>query len=340
MSKVHVNQYMDRYLPLIEKELRDALADRAGLPGYYGMMRYHMGWLDVRLEPVEAPQGKRLRPVLCLLACEAVGGSLDHALPAAAAIELVHNFSLVHDDIEDQSLTRRHRQTVWSLWGAAQGINSGDGMYTVAYLKLGELSDRGVPPVRALHAQQVLGETCLTLTEGQYLDMSFEGQDRVSLETYLRMISCKSAALIACAAYLGAYLGGGDERVAGLYRDFGENLGLAFQVIDDLLGIWGAEDVTGKSTLTDILSRKKTLPVLYGMDDAELRSIYAQEALDQDDVQRVVRLLEACGARDYAEGVAREYSERAVRCLEETGIQSPAHEAIAALTEQLLRRTS
>jgi len=334
-----VQTYMDRYLPLIEQELRDALVDRAGLPDYYGMMRYHMGWLDAHLEPAEAPQGKRLRPVLCLLACEAVGGSVDSALPAAGAIELVHNFSLIHDDIEDQSQTRRHRQTVWSLWGSAQGINCGDGMYTVAYLKLGGLSERGVLPARALHAQQVFCETCLTLTEGQYLDMSFEEQERVSLETYLRMISCKSAALIACSAYLGAYLGGGDERVVGLYRDFGENLGLAFQVIDDLLGIWGTQDVTGKSTLTDILSRKKTLPVLYGMDEAELRAIYAQEILDEDDVQRVVRILEACGARDYAEGVAREYSEQAVRCLQETEIRSPAHEAIAELTDQLLRRT-
>ena len=129
-----IEAYMDRYLPLIEQELRDALSDRAGLAGYYGMMRYHMGWLDAHLEPVQAPQGKRLRPVLCLLTCEAVGGSLDHALPAATAIELVHNFSLIHDDIEDQGLTRRHRQTVWSVWGSAQGINCGDGMYTTAYL--------------------------------------------------------------------------------------------------------------------------------------------------------------------------------------------------------------
>jgi geranylgeranyl diphosphate synthase type I len=332
--------YMHHYLPLIEQELGNALSDRSDLPGYYGMMRYHMGWMDAHLQPISAPQGKRMRPVLCLLACEAVGGTLEQALPAAAAIELVHNFSLIHDDIEDQSLTRRHRETVWAVWGSAQGINCGDGMYTTAWRELGELAERGVSPERALHAQRVLCETCLTLTEGQYLDMSFENQENVSLDSYIRMISCKSAALIACSACLGSYLGGGDDRVVGLYRDFGENLGLAFQVIDDLLGIWGAEDVTGKSVSTDILSRKKTLPVLYAIGDPELQAIYAQETLEQGDVERVVQILEACGARNYAEEVARGYSDQAVRCLQETGIRTPAQQAIAELTDLLLRRTA
>ncbi len=337
---MNVRTYMDRYLPLIERELEDALADRGGLSVFYGMMRYHMGWLDEHLAPISGPRGKRLRPVLCLLACEAVGGKPDHALPAAAALELVHNFSLIHDDIEDKSPTRRHRATVWNLWGTAQGINCGDGMYTVAFLKLGQLPERGVPYGRALNAQRALAETCLTLTEGQYIDMAFETEVDVSLESYLRMIGAKSAALLACSAYLGAYLGGADDGVAELYRQFGENLGMAFQVIDDILGIWGTEDITGKSTATDILSRKKTLPILYALDDPELRDIYARERVGEDDVQRVVQILEEREAHTYAEGVAAKYSEQATRCLQHTGIDTPAHRAIYELAGSLLKRTS
>lgn len=334
-----VGSHMERYLPLIEGELGDLFVGKGDLFPYYGMMQYHMGWLDENLEPVQAPQGKRLRPVLCLLACEAVGGAIERALPAAAAIEVVHNFSLVHDDIEDGSSTRRHRSTVWKLWGQAQGINCGDGMYTMAYLKMHQLVERGVTSADALHAQRVLAETCLTLTEGQYLDMSLETQPQVDTDSYLRMICGKSAALIACAAYLGAYLGGADVEVAASYRQFGENLGMAFQVIDDILGIWGSETLTGKSTSTDILTRKKTLPVVYALDDAELRDIYAQETVDEKQVGRVVEILDRRGARVYAEGVAHEYSRRAMRYLEMVGVDTSAQRAIGELAQSLLTRS-
>ena len=332
--------YEDRYLALIEQEMRDLLAAKGSVPGYYSMMQYHMGWLDERLEPVSGPQGKRLRPVLCLLACEAVGGQVGQALPAAAAVELVHNFSLIHDDIEDQSSTRRHRATVWKLWGEAQAINCGDGMYTAAFLKMSQLQDRGVDAQRVLAAQRVLGETCRSLTEGQYLDMRFEAEAEVELDPYLWMIRCKSAVLIACSTHLGAFLGGADTETVSSYRQFGENLGMAFQVIDDILGIWGAEDVTGKSTATDILSRKKTLPIVYALDDAELRAIYAQETIEACDVARVVDILDRKRARDYAEQLASKYSEQAVRHLRQTGMDSPAHRAIGELAQKLLSRSA
>jgi geranylgeranyl diphosphate synthase type I len=330
--------YEDQYLALVEQEMRDLLAAREPVPGYYSMMQYHMGWLDERLAPVLGPKGKRLRPVLCLLACEAVGGQVAQALPAAAAIELVHNFSLIHDDIEDQSPTRRHRATVWKLWGEAQAINCGDGMYTVAILAMRQLQDRGIDAQRVLVSERILGETCLALTEGQYLDMRFEAEQEVDLDRYLWMIRLKSAALIACSAHLGAFLGGADAKTCSSYRQFGENLGMAFQVIDDILGIWGSEDVTGKSTATDILSRKKTLPIVYALDDGELEAIYAQETIEARDVARVVDILGRKRARDYAEHLASEFSEQAVRHLRETGTDSPAHQAIGELTQKLLGR--
>jgi geranylgeranyl diphosphate synthase type I len=338
-----VQTFVERYLPLIERELEDALRSEPSLSEYYGMMQYHMGWLDETLQRVPAAvrvQGKRLRPVLCLLCSEAVGGQIEQALPAGAAIELVHNFSLIHDDIEDRSPTRRHRPTVWKLWGVAQAVNCGDGMYTKAMLKLGQLAERGVPLQRVHEAQRAFAETCLVLTEGQYLDMTFETRMDVDLDSYLRMIGGKSAALIACCARLGALLGGASREVVCAYAQFGENLGMAFQVVDDILGIWGAEGETGKSVLSDIQTRKKTLPVVYALDDPDLRALYAKEMLGDDDVARVVTILEESGARDYAEGMAESYSRRAIESLDQTGGDSPAHRAIGELARSLLARRS
>ncbi len=333
-----VSAYVERFLPLIEAEMRDLLAVEGPLSAYYGMMQYHLGWLDERLQPRPGSQGKRLRSVLCLLACEAVGGRVERALPAAAAIELVHNFSLIHDDIEDASPTRRHQATVWRLWGVPQAINCGDGMYTVAYVKRSQLAERGVPLQRAVSAMRVLSETCLALTEGQYMDMSFEEEPEVDLDRYLWMIRCKSAVLIASSAQLGAFLGGGEQGVVAAYRQFGENLGMAFQVIDDILGIWGTEEVTGKSAATDVLSRKKTLPVVYALGDPALQEMYARERIQEHDVSRVIEILERAGARAYAEQMARMSSDQALECLAQTGLDTPAHRAIGELAMSLLKR--
>ncbi len=335
-----LTDYAARYLPRVEGELRDLLETKGALAGYYGMMQYHLGWLDGQLVPVQAAQGKRLRPLLCLLACEAVGGRIEHALPAAVAIELVHNFSLIHDDIQDGSATRRHRATVWKLWGQPQAINVGDGMYTAAYLKLSQLPERGVPAGRAMAALRLLSETCLALTEGQYLDMSFEDESIVELEEYLWMIRCKSAALIACATQMGALLGGAEPHVTSAYRQFGDYLGMAFQVIDDVLGIWGSEGETGKSTSSDILARKKTLPIAYALSDPALQDLYSQQSIEPEDVPRVIELLERSGARAYAERMAEEYSAQALYYLQETGLDTPAHQAMGELARSLLGRTS
>jgi geranylgeranyl diphosphate synthase type I len=334
-----IQAYQDRYLPLLEAEMRTALDADGRIDRFYDMMRYHMGWLDADLRPVHAPAGKRLRPLLCLLICEAVGGQVEHALPAAAAIELVHNFSLIHDDIEDDSETRRHRTTVWKLWGLPHGINVGDGMYSAALLRLAQLTERGVLPGRALAAQRILMETCLKLTEGQYLDMEFEIQMDVDMDGYLWMIGRKTAALIACATRLGALLGGAEEPVIAAYARFGENLGLAFQVIDDILGIWGREDETGKSAKTDILTRKKTLPIVYVLQDPDLQALYAHELCEQD-VASVLAILERHEAQAYAIQQARAFSARALEALRQTGQTSAAHETLYGFAESLLKRSA
>jgi geranylgeranyl diphosphate synthase type I len=334
-----IQPYRDRYLPLLEAEMRAALESDDRLLPFYDMMRYHLGWLDADLRPVQAPAGKRLRPLLCMLVCEAVGGQVEHALPAAAALELIHNFSLIHDDIEDDSETRRHRTTVWKLWGMPHGINCGDGIYSAALLRLAHLRGRGVLPERALEAQRIVVETCLRLTEGQYLDMEFESRMDVDMDGYLAMIGRKTASLIACATRLGALLGGASGPVVEAYARFGKNLGLAFQVIDDILGIWGREDETGKSACTDIVTRKKTLPVVYVLQDPELQALYAHE-LGQEDVESVMAILDRHNAQGFAVQQAAHYSALALQSLRETGQTSAAHKSLYAYAGTLLKRTA
>jgi geranylgeranyl diphosphate synthase type I len=337
---VTIDAYLERYLPMLEAELKGSFPVQDRFSAYYGMMRYHMGWLDETFRPIQAAGGKRLRPVLCMLACEAVGGQVEHALPAAAAVELLHNFSLIHDDIEDNSPMRRHRKTVWTLWGLAQGINCGDGLFAIAILALGRLYERGVPAERVIDVQRIFTQTCLSLTEGQFLDMGFEDQLDVTLDLYLSMIRRKTASLISCSARLGALLGGAFSQVVEAYAGFGENLGLAFQVIDDILGIWGQEARTGKSACTDILARKKTLPIVYALEDPDLRAIYAQEVLTEEDVERVLAILERRQAREFAKQYARQYSTQALDLLDRTGPETPARQAMRGYVTSLLGRTS
>lgn len=335
------------YLDAVEDDLRAALATCEGpVAPLYQMMQYHLGWLDTTLTPADAPRGKRLRPLMCLLACEAAGGAWSTALPAATAVELVHNFSLIHDDIEDDSDTRRHRPTVWSLWGIPQAINTGDAMWSAARLTCHRLTALGHPAERVLRVMGVLDRACLELCTGQYLDLAFEEQEAVSLADYMRMIEGKTAALLSAALGAGAILAGAGDAAVASYQAFGRELGLAFQITDDILGIWGDPAVTGKSAASDILTRKKTLPVLYALEwerdrgGDELARLYARPSLAEDDVPRVLAILERAGARGHAEGRAQEHVDRTLRHLAAAGGSGPAQEALGELTLSLVGRAT
>ena len=331
------------FLPAIEAEMRAVLrADSGAANPFYGMIHYHMGWADETLRPAGGNSGKRIRPILCLLACAAAGGDWRQAVPAAAAIEIVHNFSLVHDDIEDDSPTRRGRATVWTLWGQPQAINTGDAMFALAHLALGRLAERGVDPARVVRALRRFDETCVSLTHGQYTDMSFETQPVVTVDQYLAMITGKTAVLVALSAELGALVAGADDDRVAHFATYGLELGLAFQIQDDLLGIWGDEQLTGKSVSTDITTRKKTLPVLYGLErSTDLRDRYAEDTNRTDDasfVRQVVALLDQAGARDYTIEQATRHTNQALAELAAAQPISPAATALQQLTDMLLRR--
>jgi len=334
-----LDRFHQEFLPAIEAEMQAVLAsNEKNYSLYYGMMRYHLGWLDPALKPVDGIAGKRIRPLVLLLVCDSSGGNWEQALPAAAAIELLHNFSLIHDDIEDDSETRRGRTTVWKLWGIPQAINAGDSMFASAFDALGQLSRRRVPAEAIVQAQQIFAQACIKLTKGQHLDMWFETQHDVMVENYLEMISGKTAALLVATTEIGALVAGTSSETQTHYGEFGRNVGLAFQAYDDILGVWGDEALLGKSTASDILTRKKTLPVLYGLNQsAELRDLYTQAEIDLD---RAMALLNGVGAREYTQAAAQRYSEAAIEHLDAADPQGAAGEALRTLTAQLIQRQS
>jgi geranylgeranyl diphosphate synthase, type I len=342
------------YLSWVEAEMRVLLMPQPPLSqqplsqravgGHYAIMQYHMGWLSTDLEPAQAPSGKRVRPLLCLLACAAAGGNPASAVPAAAGLELLHNFSLIHDDIEDASPTRRHRPTAWAVFGMPRACNAGDGMFSLAHAAFQRLPEQGVPPETVLNALRLFDEMCVRLTEGQYLDMSFEGRLDVSVEDYFGMIAGKTGALLAASPEIGAVIGGASSEVGDACRRFGAALGRAFQLRDDVLGIWGDEAVTGKSAASDILSKKQSLPVLYGLAHpavgAELRRLYAGPEFAATDVAHILTLLDAAGARAYAQQHVRNASADARRALDELAPKAVAapHAALAELLDALIER--
>lgn len=296
--------------------------------GLYEMVRYHLA-----LDGSGASGGKRMRPLLGLLAYASITGEHQRALPGAAAVELGHNFSLVHDDIEDGDVERRHRPTLWTIHGIPQAINTGDALFSLSRIALHRLTDLGFPDATVLRLMRLYDETCLALCEGQYIDISTsETDEMMSVDGYLDMIGRKTAALIAASIEAGALLATDDDEVIARYRAFGWALGLAFQINDDLLGIWGAEQATGKAP-SDVAHKKKTLPVIYaaehaGPEDRErLLALYAADDPTPAELEEIVAILERVGAREYTRDAARRHRDEALAELDAAGVVDPAARA-------------
>jgi geranylgeranyl diphosphate synthase, type I len=302
------------------------------------MLTYHMGW-EGENAGVET-RGKRIRPLLLLLCTAAAGGDWQNALPGAAAVELIHNFSLVHDDIQDQSLTRRGRATVWSKWGAAQAINIGDALFSLAQISLSELA-LTVSSEAAIKSFQILNDTCLRLTQGQFLDLAYESRKYLKIADYWPMIAGKTAALLSACTTIGAICAQVDAQVVEIYREFGEKLGLAFQVQDDFLGIWGDAAQTGKSTTSDLVSGKKSIPVLYGLEqNGVFANRWKEGGIRDDEIQGLAVQLKQEGAYHFVQECSKSLSEQALHHLDLAEPAGDAGAALHSLVEKLLRRNA
>ena len=305
---------LERARLLVEPAL-EAAVDRL-CAGLRLPARYHFGWDEHNGSSTGVGTGKGLRPTLALLSAEAVGAPAEVGVPGAVAVELVHNFSLVHDDIIDGDTQRRHRATVWSAFGVDDAVITGDALHTLAFQVL--LDDP--TPERVVATTRLVNATAVMIA-GQAADMAFDDRLNVDLAACLAMESAKTGALLGYAASVGAVLAGADTAQVNALETFGQEMGLAFQAVDDVLGIWGDPTVTGKAAGNDLRERKKSLPValILDADDAaadELRAVYTGDGdLSDADVARAAALIEEAGGRDRTVVEARQHLDAALDSL-------------------------
>jgi geranylgeranyl diphosphate synthase type I len=311
---------------LVEPALRTAVDTLPSAMSH--IAGYHLGWWDEHGHPVRVSGGKAIRPALALLSAQAVGGTAA-AVPAAVAVELVHNHSLLHDDVMDGDLTRRHRRTAWTVFGVNPAILAGDALLVLAVDVLAGSGHRA-----AIDGIRMLTAAVQDLFDGQNADLSFEQCAEVKLAECVQMAEGKTGALIGCACALGALFGGGRPEQVTYLRDFGKYLGLAFQHVDDLLGIWGDPAVTGKSVHSDLCSGKKSFPVVAALTShtaagRELATLYHRDQpLSATDAPHAAQLIDIAGGRTWSEAQADDLLAQAMRQLH---CASPAPRAAAEL---------
>lgn len=292
------------------------------------VVAYHLGFVDAQGNPVREDGGKKLRPMLALLGAQAIGADPAHVVAGAVAVELVHNFSLVHDDIMDRDRTRRHRETVWSVWDDATAILAGDAMHALAAETV--LAD---PGPHAAEAGHLLAGATRELIRGQTLDMDFEQRDRVSLSECRSMAAAKTGILLTCSMDLPAVLVGAGREQRTALATYGRNVGLAFQLVDDLLGIWGDPDVTGKSNHSDLRAKKHSLPICWALEQtgaSELSEWFATGATTDGELARIATGLQRIGAEDWCRASAGTAISAAVAALHAVDLDEAA---VTGLTE-------
>jgi geranylgeranyl diphosphate synthase type I len=311
------------------------------LPELHGPVHYHFGWADVDGTPVPGGGGKGVRPALAILSAEAAGAPAGAGVPGAVALELVHNFSLLHDDVIDNDRERRHRPTVWALFGVGDAIIAGDALLTLA---LEVLFDADAPG--GARAAAALTRATSEMIAGQVLDMTFETRDAVSLDECITMESGKTGALLACAASIGALMADGSDALVDALAAYGRHLGLAFQAVDDLLGIWGSPAVTGKPAWSDLRQHKKALPLVFAWERAtaserrELHHLLADGTPTEAAMAEAAALIEARGGRDCTQSFADRELDAAFRALGATDLDCGVRTELVELAHFVVERQS
>ncbi|KKS83463.1 MAG: Polyprenyl synthetase [Parcubacteria group bacterium GW2011_GWA2_43_11] len=323
----------------VDTKIEQLLQDAGDLPMYH-MLRYFMGYSNDLRQPSQGTHGKRTRSALLLLTAKLFGGS-GVAVDLAAAVELFHNFTLIHDDIVDNDEMRRGQPTLWKLWGADHGINSGDAQLLLTNQVLLEVAQKDA--MYGVATAQLLTRHFREICEGQYLDFELTKKalhdPLVTHEAYLEMIRKKTAVLVGAAASAGGMSAGCDDEVVHKLFTYGESLGLAYQIVDDYVSIWGEAGATGKRAYGDIIERKKTYPTLYTRDHgdtARLTTLYAKkEALTEEEVRGVVTLFEKAGAREATEAYAHTYVEKARAIAQSLPLDTASKDILMALVEKV-----
>ena len=342
----NVPEFFARYQPIIDTALRAELGEYAS--DIRTTHRYHMGWADENGVELVATQGKRLRPTLVLLGADAAGGEPQSVIPIATALEYVHNFSLIHDDIEDRDRFRHHRPTLWVVWGEETAIVSGNWMLKLADRSTRALRETGVSQGLSLTVQQQIAQSYMRMIEGQYMDIAFEDRNTVSVDEYLAMIERKTGALIETSLYLGALVASNGKlngRVLDGLRRAGHEFGRLFQIRDDVLGVWGSDE-TGKPVYGDILNKKKSLPTIHALNGAtdkaaaQMREIYDKEELDYCDVQSVLEIMDEAGSYEFCETMSAKHWAAASEIIDGLDLDQAVRKDFFDLGEFLVERSS
>ncbi len=321
---------------LIDGPLRCAL-DRLD-PATRHVCGYHLGFWDSGGGPISGA-GKGIRPALALLSARAAGAGEEIGVPAALACELIHNFSLLHDDVMDQDTERRHRTTAWAQFGIPAAILAGDALCSLASELLAE-----APSATTAWAIRCVTASTRRLIAGQAADLAFETQQQVDLADCLKMAGDKTAALMACSASLGAVLADAPSQLALGLAEFGEHLGLAFQLTDDILGIWGNPEQTGKPVLSDLRSRKKSVPVVYALQTGtaageRLGELYARtDPLNEAELDQAAAMVKAAGGRAWTEQRADAELQAALARIGSLSLPEPVAQEFIALARALSGR--
>lgn len=302
--------------------------------------RYQFGWTDESGNEIPNGGGKGIRPALAILSAEAVGADASAGVDGGAAVELIHNFSLIHDDIIDGDIARRHRPTMWKIWGQGEAIIVGDAMHTLAFELL--LSEATAPRV---HATMRLAAGTSAMIAGQSADMSFERRDDVTFEDCIEMEANKTGALLAFSSSVGAVLADADGDQIDALHNFGAAIGVAFQAVDDILGIWGDPTVTGKAAGNDLRERKRSMPVTAALHSGaseadEIAALYStDDELTAEQITALASLVEAAGGRERTEAEAERQLGVALNAIDSVGLAEPAHAELIELAQFIVGRT-
>ena len=336
-----VSSQTDELAERVEAEL-DSVVTSRDMP-LYRMMSYHMGWHDQHGDSNTPMRKQRTHGVLCLLACQALGGDPDLALPTAAAVELVDSFCEIHDDVQGGKPKRDDRDAVWWVWGPAQAINAGDGMHALARLALFRLLERGISSEKTFQAVQLLDQASLQTCEGRFLDL--EAQERIDMgvDSYLEMVARKTGSLLSCAMELGGLVASDDESARAALAACGAGLGVAIQLRNDLDELWPDEDKDSVPS-PEVMNKKKLLPVVYALENASagqkrrLGDIYFKRVLQPEDVSKVREIVEDLGARQHCEALVQTYRSEGLSALDVPAVLEEGRADIEGFIAALIDR--
>ena len=329
----------EKYRQAVEEELREVFDGREGF--LYNLLRYHLGWVDQQGGPRNSSTALHFQGAVALVACQAVGADFNLALPAAAGVELVHNFTLVHGEVQAGRTEQMDRPGIWWVWGPAQAINAGDGLHALGRTTIMRLAHSGAPPERVLRAVRSLDTACLQLCEGQYMDLEFQDQLMVTSAAYMDMVTRKAGALTGCAAESGGLAAGASDVLCDALRQCGVNLGSAWQIARDIGDLWGERG--DGMTASNVIAKKKSLPVIHALEHGslaakrELGNIYMKRVMEPADASRLISILEDTGARAGAEDRAQRLLEEGFATLSGSGLSSDGMALLRELGEWALQ---